>query len=91
MVEYGRQRRDEGSSLYRISLEVGVPEPTLGRWLQQWSPSTALLPVRIKPEDPRIVNTAGLGERGPVIITPRGWRVEGLCVGDIAALLQVAS
>lgn len=92
VVEYGRARREEGVSVYQIAQDVEVPEPTVARWLKSAATaattSTALLPVRVKPDEPvSPMPAAG----GPVVVTPRGWRVEGLSVADIAGLLQVAS
>lgn len=89
VVEYGRRRLEEGASTYRVSAEVGVPQATVERWLEVAS-SKALVPVRIKPDEPPRALPAP-SDSVAVIVTPRGWRVEGLRVADIAALLQVAS
>lgn len=90
VVEYARRRLEEGATTYRISAEVGVPQPTVERWLEVLAAPGALVPVRIKPDEPSRALPAAL-DSAPVIVTSRGWRVEGLRVADIAALLQVAS
>jgi len=92
VVDYGLARRKEGASVYQIAQEVEVPEPTVARWLKSATAattSTALLRVRVKPDKPMFPMPAVADS--PVVITPRGWRVEGLSVADIAGLLQVAS
>jgi len=94
VVDYGRASLDEGASLYRIAQEVEIPEPTVARWVKTaamtLTTSTPLLPVRVKTDTPS-GPTPVTAKKGPVVVAPQGWRVEGLSVDDIATLLGVAS
>lgn len=81
-VSLARERRSE--PLSRVAAELGISVVSLQRWLDQEEPAQ-FRPVEIQAEP------AGGTENpaGPVLITPRGYRIEGLGVESLAALLRV--
>lgn len=84
-VSFARQRQSEGGSRRRAALEIGLPIPTLALWMRQerlgegFRPVKATGEVRSEEETPRSLS----------LVTPTGCRVEGLSLGDVAALLRV--
>jgi len=79
VTEYTRARRETGESLAVVAGRLGIPVPTLAVWLRE-EKSVRFRPVR--------VSEAGPG--GPVVTltTPGGYRVEGLGLAELAALLR---
>ena len=83
-VEYLReQRAREGRSWRSVAEELGVTEGMLRRWCEKY-------PETSKPEF-RAVEVVAPKSARPVVVTPRGIRVEGLGVEEIAILLQSLS
>jgi hypothetical protein len=87
LVRYAQARRRAGVGWWTIGRELGVSGSTLRRW---WAkPGRAVLrPVRVtrggatpKPANER-------WERGLVVVTAAGHRVEGLAVGEATLLLR---
>ena len=73
-----REARDAGVSIKRLAVGLGLPPYTLVRWLRR-TPRGSLRRVT--------VTAAPLPTPVPlVLVTPEGWRVEGL---DVATLLHV--
>lgn len=68
-----------GQSLGWVASELGIGCATLTRWLE--GAREALRPVEVEPEP---VPSVPL-----VLVAPSGWRIEGLCRGDLADLLRV--
>jgi hypothetical protein len=66
-----------------VAEEIGVREGLLRRWCEKY-------PETSKPEF-RAVEIVAPKSGQPVVVTPRGIRVEGLSVEDIAILLQSLS
>ena len=79
VVEYARRRGAEGGSGWRVADELGVPWPTLRRWLVQ---TTAFLPVEVSPVG---------SQAGVVIHGPRGLWIEGADARFVAELLLALS
>jgi hypothetical protein len=71
-----------GKPLSQVASELGVSELSLQRWIEQGEPAR-FRPVEIEAESGRA--SAG----GLVLITPRGYRVEGLEAESLASLLRV--
>jgi hypothetical protein len=80
-VSVVRERRSE--PLSRVATELGVSVVSLQRWLEQAEPAQ-FRPVTLQAEPVE----GGKTPAGPVLITPRGYRVEGLGVESLAALLR---
>lgn len=79
-VALAQERKEE--PLARVAADLGVSTASLQRWLEQGEPVGFRL-VEIE---------SGPGEvpaRGLVLITPRGYRVEGLEAGVLVSLLRV--
>ena len=90
VLRHVRPLRDAGRSLASLADEVGLPAPTLGRWLagEKRDDQPGFVPV--------LVHDASLAEatRSPglgtlTLVTPAGYRVEGLDVDGLRALLPV--
>ena len=78
-----RSQLSQGTAVSRVAAALGLPTRSLVRWLE--TPTRPVLrPVAIAaaPEVPAALRA------GPVLITPRGVRVEGLDRGALVAVLQ---
>lgn len=75
-----QERREE--PLARVAADLGVSAVSLQRWLEQGE-SAGFRPVEIEP------GPAAAPARGLALITPRGYRVEGLEPGVLVSLLRV--
>lgn len=83
-VRYLREQRARGGRSWRsVAEEIGVTEGMLRRWCEKY-PETSM------PEF-RAVEIVAPKRSRPVVITPRGLRVEGLSIEEIAVLLQSLS
>jgi len=79
-VAVAEERREE--PLARVAADLGVSAMSLQRWLEQDEP-VRFRPVEVEP------GFAEVPTRGLVLITPRGYRVEGLEAGSLVSLLRV--
>lgn len=81
-AEFAARLRADGWSDGRIAHELGLSPPTLRRWTKRLVPSvSAFRPVAVVEEAPAAT--------GPslALVTPGGFRLEGLTVEDAAFLL----
>ena len=78
IVEFAKERRQAGSSVRKIARELGVSESGLSRWLQ--SGSGRVRPVRVAEE--------GSSQSPLVLVSPGGYRLEGLSPSDAAEVLR---
>ena len=77
---YAAERRRAGSSVKRVAAELGLSAPTLGIWLQEHhDDQPAIRPVAVATTTP---------PSSPVLVTPRGFPIEGLGIPEIAELLR---
>lgn len=83
-VAYARQCRLEGRSQRTAAEDLDLPLPTLSLWLRQERRDEGFRSVRPRPESEQPVCASSL-----ILVTPSGCRVEGLTVGEAAALLRV--
>jgi len=79
VAEYVRARREGGESLAAVAGRLDIPIPTLAVWLRE--------------EKPRRFRPVGVSEAAPapaavILTTPGGYRVEGLGLAELAALLR---
>jgi hypothetical protein len=79
VIELGARRRSEGVSWQRIGRELGMNYETVRRWRIERKPST-LRRVEIVPRVPELSRTIS-------IVSPSGFRAEGLTVRDAAMML----
>jgi hypothetical protein len=80
VVVWATGRRAAGASWQQIKRELGQKFDTVRRWCQSPSPSPLLLPVRVV--------TKEHASRSVSIVSPSGFRVEGLTLSEAAALLR---
>jgi predicted transcriptional regulator len=80
---YAAERRAAGARMEAIARETGVSPESVRRWLvgaaRRRRPTMSAVAVAIGPEQ-----VAG----GVVLVSPSGYRVEGLDVAGIAAVLR---
>ena len=85
-VALARTRGGHGQSLAHVAREVGVSFPTLAAWLERPG-RLSLRPVAVAPElDPPTERRARI-----VLVTPQGFRVEGLDGAALVAVLRALS
>ncbi|MEZ4297012.1 MAG: hypothetical protein R3B70_18750 [Polyangiaceae bacterium] len=82
---YRREREREGASVRQVASELGVSGPSLMRWGRQLEEAGGefraieVVAERVEPASP-----AGT----VVVYGPRGLRIEGLCLEELAALIE---
>lgn len=81
-VAYWRERQMQGGSLRQVASELGVSGITLGRWSRREAEGTSGFRAI------EVVAGAVRRESWPVVHGPRGVRVEGLTVAEIAELFE---
>ena len=84
VVELTRSALTSGSSVRIAAEKVGLPLQTVQRWLQA-TVAGGLRPIEVRSEEPVEAINA---DSGLVLVTPGGYRVEGLEVESVAALLR---
>ncbi len=72
----------EGATPTAIASALGLHPQTIRTWIADAAPVTALVPVEVVAEAPRPI--AALR-----VVSPAGYRVEGLTLDEVAALLRV--
>jgi hypothetical protein len=82
LIAYARTWRAAGTSMRTIAAALGVAPESIRRWTQPpAAPSTALVPVRVVPDRLPAARSA------LTLVSPRGFRVEGLGLADVGTLL----
>ena len=71
--------------LARVAAGLGISTVSLQRWLEQGEPAR-FRPVEV---EPGFAQVPGTPARGVALITPRGYRVEGLEAAELVSLLRV--
>jgi hypothetical protein len=80
VAEVARGLVADGWTTHRVAGRLGLAATTLARWLgDDDSDRAAFVPVVVRAEAPAALR--------PVLVTPGGYRVEGLDVEQLAALL----
>jgi len=91
VLAYVEAARDEGLAWRHIAREVGLSETALRRWRGEngGGEHVALLPVEVISEEEAVVVASPARDDVSLLtlITPGGYRVEGLGVDELAALL----
>jgi hypothetical protein len=83
-VSLAREQSQAGIPVRRTAHELGLRPQTLYLWLSR-KPSKGLRPVTITDN---VEPTAELPEPRPVLVTPQGFRIEGLDAVRLVALLR---
>ena len=83
-----RRRRAASAGLRELSVEIGVSAESVRRWLMTAAESdaTALRPVEIVAATEQVPRDADPTIR---VVTPSGYRIEGLAIGDVIAIVRV--
>jgi DNA invertase Pin-like site-specific DNA recombinase len=77
------RRRAEGMTPTAIAAELGLSRHSVLSWAKRDEVPRSLIPVEVLAE-----TDAQAPSAGAVLVSPRGYRVEGLDVGAIGALLE---
>ena len=81
IVDYARERQLGGAGFKLIARETGLTRETIRNWLRMPRSDRELIPVAVVPE---VVAHGAI-----ILVSPRGYRVEGLDVESAAALLRM--
>jgi hypothetical protein len=82
IAAYAQQRRGDGASCAGIAAGVGVSTESIRRWVTPRPVTTERALVAV-----HVVDAAPAGER-LAVVSPTGYRVDGLTLGQVAALLR---
>jgi hypothetical protein len=75
----------EGKRLGRVAEELKIGSATLRRWLERGSAGEPFRPVEVQKQE--VEEEPGKAS-SLVVVTPSGWRIEGLRLGDLPELLR---
>ena len=78
-VSYLARKKRDGIGLDRVASELGVSSWSLSRWVQESERRGGLVPVEV---------TEAEESREMSLVTPRGFRVEGLSEEGLLRLLE---
>jgi len=85
---YTAARRETGASWLSIAQELGLSASGLQRWSAQATGETRMRPVRLR-RGPTESTSAAQGAAGAIVlVSPRGFRLEGLEVSQALELLH---
>ena len=82
-IGLARTGMSAGKSLGSVAQELGLGSATLTRWLGRGGAGEPLRPVEVQREEEEPGQTSSL-----VVVTPSGWRIEGLRLADLAELVR---
>lgn len=81
VVAFGLEARAVGTTWKQIGDRVGLSASVVQRWCRAASPTSPWSAVTVRPE------VASVASGTLVLVTPSGYRIEGLGVGDAERLL----
>ena len=84
IAAYVRERRSAGAGLELIAAELGISESSASRWSLPQRPKATSKALLVEVG----VATAQRAIGGLVVVTPRGYRLEGLSEGFALRLLR---
>jgi len=84
IATYGGRRRMAGASLAVIATEIGVSESSVARWATSPAPE----PTAVQLREVQVDCAESTGSAGMVLITPRGYRLEGVSEAVALRLLR---
>lgn len=84
-VELVEVLRDEGWTQKRISDALEIPWATLGRWCDQANGEDEERPEGFRPVE--VVRDGGEPE-GISLVSPNGWRIEGLSLTEVVEVAR---
>lgn len=80
VAEWIVKRRSAGATVTEVAAELGLAQGTVLRWSGEHKTRRALVPVEVVPEQH--------AERVLSVVSPAGFRVDGLSLVEAAALLR---
>lgn len=83
ITQQARRMRAEGMKMSAIVSELGVSSLSLTKWLKESRPAPAFLPVQVVGAGVTTNTSADM-----TLVTPSGYRVEGLTPDTLLALLR---
>src|SRR5213593_1671140 len=86
VLAYARRQRAAGQSWTRIARTVGLSVGSLKNWSRLPAPARTLVPVAVTA--PTAVATSVVPPAALVVVSPGGYRVEGLDLATVSALLR---
>jgi hypothetical protein len=86
VVGLAREGQGVGMRGGALAKQLGLPPGTITRWGRH-VPRRRLRRIRIVPTLPAVM----LPLSAPVLVTPQGWRVEGLDVATLLRVLQLSA
>lgn len=86
VVRLVREAQGAGVQAGALAKQLGLPLDTITRWEGQVS-HQRVRRIRIAPVPPAAMALPA----APVLVTPQGWRIEGLDVATILRLLQLGT
>ena len=87
VLEFARQRRYGGMPIKTVADELGLDNSTLARWIRDEKVGGGFRQVAIVPSDEGPEEPFSGGQR-LALISPRGFRLEGLDAGAAIALFR---
>lgn len=87
-IAYARRRKADGASASAIAQELGVSQPTVGYWLAGGRAKALML---ARPTSARALREVVVDERSITalrIVSPAGYRLEGLSLEQAAIVLR---
>lgn len=85
VVALAQEQREAGMSIQTVARELGLSESGLSRWLKAAEPLKATEPL-LRPV--RLSQTSSPNPESLVLVTPQGFRLEGLSLTSAADLLR---
>jgi len=83
VARWARGRRQRGAGWRELAAEIGIAAESLRRWATRDEAATALVPIRVVDE------TEGVDAEPCLrLITPAGYRVEGLTVAEVIVVVR---
>jgi transposase len=84
-VSYCSTRQQGGASLNQIARELGINGWSLNRWVRETKKRAGFVKVEVQPATESMQRVAECC----VLLTPEGYRVEGLTAEGVGRLLRV--
>ena len=73
-----RVARSKGTTAAELEQALGVPWNTMSRWVTAVGMARVIVPVHVRPVE----------RRSPTLVSPTGWRIEGLTLEELRLLLN---
>lgn len=85
---WAAQRHDEGAGFTLLARDLGISAKSLGEWARSAEAPSGTESVEFLPVDVDSGGVSGREADCPTLHAPGGYRVTGLCVAEIVAVLR---